>query len=303
MADVSRAATLTIGRLTLQSLSLSSSSTIGGSPVAATLTLSAPAPDGGLEVTLASNSQAAIVPARTTIPAGESAQTFAIATIDTPTPTVATITATLPYSGSARDATLTIARLGIQQVSLGISAVPGGVLLTGTISLSVTAPATVTVALSSSEPVSSVPATVTIAAGTMSQTFDVTTVNSPPTRTATITATYAGTTRSVPLTVIAFPIIPSLSCSSTTPKVGTSVTCTGTLSDPAPAGGWQLTLTTSDSSIAGPVPDGLTVPASSQTFQFAVVTAPTATTSSAVIRIVDAPSGLPLFSQAFTITP
>jgi len=105
------------------------------------------------------------------------------------------------------------------------------------------------------------------------------------------------------LTVIAYPTISSVSCTSTTPKPGSSVACTGTLGAPAPATGWQFALGTSDDTLAGPVPDHLAVSAGSSTFQFAVVTAPVTTTMPVVIRVLDAATGLILFSQAFTITP
>jgi trimeric autotransporter adhesin len=302
-AGVARTAALTVGRLTLQSLTLSSASAIGGSAVTGTIAVSAPAPDGGLDVALASSSAAAIVPAHTTIPAGESLQTFTIATRDTASPVVATITATIPFTGSSRDASLTISRLGVQQVSLGLTSVPAGVPLTGTVLLTAPAPVDAVVVLSSTDSIATVPASVTIPAGMTSQPFDITTVNAPPTRTATITAAYGGTTQSASLTVIAYPTIPSLSCTSTTPKGGTISTCTGTLSSPAPPGGWQLQFVTSDDTLATAAPDSLTVPAAGLTFQFDVLTAPVTTSTGVVIRIFDAPSGLPRFSQAFTITP
>jgi hypothetical protein len=288
----------------LQKLSLSSASIVGGSQVIGTVTLSAPAPAGGLDVTLASSNAAAIVPARTTIPAGESSQIFTVATTDTATPIVATITATIPFSESSRDATLTIRRPGIQEVWLGISAVPGGLPLTGTVILAAAPPTDTSVTLSSSDAsIVSVPASVTIPAGTTTGTFDISTVNAPPTRTVTISAAYAGTTQSASLTVIAFPTISSLSCTSTQPQPGTSVACTVTLRDPAPAGGWQIALVTSDDTIAGPAPDRVAVSAGSVTFTFEVVTAPVTTSMTAIIRVLDAPSGLVLFSQAFTVTP
>jgi len=303
-ADATRTATLAVGRLSLQNLSLSSTSTVGGSQVIGTVTLSAPAPAGGLDVTLASSSAVAIVPAHTTIAAGELSQTFTVATMDTASPVDARITATIPFSESSRDATLTIARPGIQQVVLGIGAVPGGLSLSGTVVLVAAPPTDTHVTLSSSNAsLASVPATVTIPAGTTSGTFDISTVNAPATRTVTITAAYAGTTQSASLTVIAFANISSLSCTSTQPKAGTSVTCTATLSEPAPAGGRQFVLMTSDDTIAGPAPDRLAVSAGSVTFTFEVVTAPVTTSMTAVVRILDAPSGLVLFSQAFTVTP
>jgi len=302
-AGASTSTALTVGRATIQSFALSPSSTIGGGSVAATVTVSAPAPDSGLDVAITSSNPAAIVPPHATIPAGQTSQTFTVGTKDTASPVMATITATLSFTGSTRDATLSIARLGVQQVALGLAALPGGLPVTGTVVLTAPAPVDVQVLLSSSDAAATVPAAVTVPAGVTSQPFDIATVDAPPTRTVTITATYGGTTQSAALTVIAYATIPSISCASTTPKAGTAVACTGALSAPAPAGGWQLAITSSDDSVAGSVPNALTVPAGATSFSFTIVTAPVTSTMPVVIQILDAPSGLVLFSQAFTITP
>jgi hypothetical protein len=169
--------------------------------------------------------------------------------------------------------------------------------------LTVTAPADVTVALSSNSPVAIVPSSVTIPAGALGQSFPIETVNAPPTTTATITATYAGSTQTATLTVFALPVVASVKCASTVPPGGTSVSCIGTLASPAPAGGAVLSISTSDDTQAGPVPSQVNVRASSQTFQFDVVTAMQTSAVTVVISISDAPSGVVLFSQAFTINP
>ena len=302
-ADQTRTATLALGRLAIQSISLSSSSVVGGSPVFGTVTLTAPAPAGGLPVSLTSDSALATMPGTVTIPGGETGHTFEIDTSNASTLVVVAITATLPYSASTKTTSLTIGRIEVEALSVGIDALPGGLPVSGTVTLSVAAPVDLSVALSSSGDVARVPPSVTIPAGTVSQTFDITTMNSPPTRTVTISATYGTSSRIAPLTVIAYPILATLTCSSTTPKGGASVQCTGTLTSPAPAGGWELTLSSSDDSLAGAVPANVTAAASSDTFRFEVVTAPVSTSTTAVVRIADARSGMLLYSQAFTIAP
>jgi hypothetical protein len=84
---------------------------------------------------------------------------------------------------------------------------------------------------------------------------------------------------------------------------GTSITCSATLAEPAPAGGWVLALTSDDTTIAGPLQNEVNVPAGSEDFQFDVVTATETASTVATIRILDAASGLVLFSQALTISP
>jgi hypothetical protein len=302
-ANVSRTATITVGKLAIQSFSVSPTAITAGAEALGTLILTAPAPDGGARVSLVSSSTAASVPASVTIPAGSASEVFAIDAAPTSTPTDTTITATFDLSGSARSTTLTIGRLAIQSLTLGITSLPGGLPATGTVLLTVTAPADVTVALSSNSPVAIVPSSVTIPAGALGQSFPIETVNAPPTTTATITATYAGSTQTATLTVFALPVVASVKCASTVPPGGTSVSCIGTLASPAPAGGAVLSISTSDDTQAGPVPSQVNVRASSQTFQFDVVTAMQTSAVTVVISISDAPSGVVLFSQAFTINP
>src|SRR5437588_337099 len=55
---------------TLASLSVNPASVVGGTSSTGTVTLSAPAPSGGVVVTLSDNSAAVTVPASVTVPAG-----------------------------------------------------------------------------------------------------------------------------------------------------------------------------------------------------------------------------------------
>jgi hypothetical protein len=162
-------------------------------------------------------------------------------------------------------------------------------------------PGGATVSLASSSPTAAVPGSVTVAEGTTSQTFTITTVDSPPTTTATITATFAGASQTAALTIAAYPNISSVGCSSVTPTGGSSVPCTGTLADPAPAGGWPLVLTSDNSAAA--VPASVTVPASSSTFQFTVVTTSVLAATTVTIQVVDPQSGIVLFTKVLSVNP
>jgi len=302
-AGVSSGATLTLGKLSLQGLSLSAPSVVGGGSVGGIVSLTAPAPPGGVQLTLTSDSALASVPAVLSIAAGDTSQTFQVLTHDSAAPVNVTITASLPYSASTRSTVLTVGRVGIQAVSLGIDHIPGGLPVTGTVMLSVSAPVDMAVTLSSNSPVATVPPMVVVAAGTTSQTFDISTTAIPPTRTATITASSGSSSQSAQLTVIALPSIAGVSCSSTTPKGGSSVSCTARFDAPAPAGGWQIAIASSDDTLAGAVPTNMAVPAGSTSFQFEVLTAPVTSTLTASIIIEDASSGLQLYTQALTIMP
>jgi hypothetical protein len=82
---------------------------------------------------------------------------------------------------------------------------------------------------------------------------------------------------------------------------GNPLQCTGTLANPAPAGGWQLALSSSDSSAT--LPSTVNAPASSLTFHFEVTTVPVSISTAVAIQIADAPSGSVLFTQMLIITP
>ena len=78
----------------------------GGDSSQATVTLTGPAPKGGLVVTLSSSDPAAQVPASVTVPAGSTSATFTVTTSAVTQQVVATITATA--NGTSRDGDLTV---------------------------------------------------------------------------------------------------------------------------------------------------------------------------------------------------
>ncbi len=299
-ASASQAATLTTTVVTppaLQSVFLSAAVSIAGVPVQGTITLTAAAPAGGLTVALTSSSPLATVPATVVVPSGNTFQTFAIDIGASATTSAATITATC--AGIARAAALTIGQLAL---SIGAASVPGGLPVTGVVSLPTPAPNTgALVALASSSPQASVPPSVTIAAGATSQSFTITTIDAPPTRVATITALYGGSSQSATVTVVAYPNVIGVSCATTTPSAGATDSCTGTLDGPAPPGGWQLALLASDASVT--VTSRVTVSASSQTFQFSLTIGSVATTTAVVVNISDAQSGLSLWNLGLSVSP
>jgi hypothetical protein len=301
--NTSQTATLTIGRLTLQNLSLSSTSVASGGHVAGIVAISAPAPDGGVEVDLFSSGAGVTVPAQVTVPAGDTSQVFDIATTVGAAAGTAVVTATMPYSGSTKSAQLFVGALALDSLTLGVNLAPGGVSILGTVALTVAAPADLSVLLASSSAAAVVPASVVVPAGAVSQTFPITTVGGALAVAATITASYGGSSRSAVFTVSSPPVITAFGCTTTSPVGGASVVCTGTLANPAPAGGWTLLLASDDTTIAGPLQGSVSIPASSSTFQFDVVTATQTAASVTVIRVIDAATGVVLFSQALTISP
>ena len=91
--------------LTLSSLTLASSSVVGGNSVQGTVTLSAAAPSATV-VNLTSSNAAASVPASVTVAAGASSASFIVSTVAVSATTSATISGS--FGGVTRSATLTI---------------------------------------------------------------------------------------------------------------------------------------------------------------------------------------------------
>ena len=107
---VSKSATLTVTPPplpTLSSLTLNPTSVIGGvNSTTGTVTLSGPAPAGGAQVVLSSNSGAASVPSRVFVPAGATSATFAVSTSVVLVSTSVTISAL--YNSTTQTATLSV---------------------------------------------------------------------------------------------------------------------------------------------------------------------------------------------------
>jgi hypothetical protein len=192
---------------TVSSLTLNPASVVGGSQSStATVTLSGPAPAGGALVAVSSSNAAAKVPSSVTILAGATGATFTISSSTVTASTGVTISAS--YNGVSRTASLTVMPLPLPTVSsltLNPTGVVGGLQSsTGTVTLSGPAPAGgAQVTLSSSNSgVARVPSSVTVPAGATSATFTVNTSVVLISTSATISASYNGTTKTAILAVL-----------------------------------------------------------------------------------------------------
>jgi hypothetical protein len=180
------------------------------------------------------------------------------------------------------------ATLSLSSLTLNPTSVVGGNSSTGTVTLSGPAPAGGTqVALSSSNTTAArVPASVTVAAGATSATFTVGTSVVSASTAVTISAAYGGVSRSASLTVQPVPppaaTLTSLTLNPTS-VVGGFQTSTGTvtLSAPAPAGGVQVTLSSSNG--AASVPASVFIPAGTSSATFTVNTSMVLISTSATI--------------------
>ena len=194
-------ASLTVLPPALSALALSPTSVTGGSASTGTATLNAPAPGGGAAVSLSSNAAAASVPGSVTIPAGATSATFTVTTIAVAASTTATISGSY---GSTQTASLTVIPPVLSALALSPTSVTGGSSSTGTVTLNGPAPAGgAVVALSSNNTnATTVPPSVTVAAGSTTATFTVTTKTVVFSTVVTISGSFNGSNQSANLTVM-----------------------------------------------------------------------------------------------------
>jgi hypothetical protein len=263
----------------LATLTVSPSSVPGGGSAIGTATLSAAAPAGGAQVALSSNNHAATVPASVTVSGGATSATFTVSTSAVGAPTQVTISGS--YGGATQTASLNVTPPLISSLTISPSTITGGNAATGTVTLNGPAPAGgAQVALSSNNPAASVPASVTVAAGAASASFSVTTSPVGTSTPVTISGSYGGGTQTAALTVVP-PRVSALSLSQASVTGGSPVAGTVVLDGPAPAGGAQVTL--SSSSGAASVPASVTVASGATSATFNIATSAVAASTSASI--------------------
>jgi hypothetical protein len=270
------------GAPTLERITLEPNPVVGGNPSTGTLTISAPAPAGGLQVQLSSNNpNVASVPASVTVPAGQRTASFRVDTRVVASQTQVMITARL--GNSSRQATLTVNPPALESLTLDPNTVVGGNPSTGTVALNAPAPAGgLQVQLSSNNPnVASVPASVTVPAGQRTASFRVDTRVVASQTQAMITARLGNSSRQATLTVNP-PALESLTLDPNTVVGGNPSTGTVALNGPAPAGGLQVQLSSNNPNVAS-VPASVTVPAGQRTASFRVDTRVVASQTQAMI--------------------
>ena len=204
---VSKTAALSITPVTtasLSSISLNASSVTGGTSATGTVTLNTAAPLGGAKISLSSSSTSATVPASVTVAAGNSTANFTITAKTVSVTTSATIKAT--YNGVSQSAALTITPVStkpaLSAVSLNPATVTGGQSSTGTVTLNAAAPAGgVSIELWTTGTAAFVPANVTVAAGSTSATFTISTIEAGSNLQDTVTAFYSSTSKTANITV------------------------------------------------------------------------------------------------------
>src|SRR5438067_3167420 len=253
----------------LASMTLNPATLTGGANSTGTVTLSAAAPAGGAVVALTSNNpNAATVPTSVTVAAGATTATFTVATRIVTVGTVAIITST--YDGISKAVGLVVNPL-LGSLTLNPSVLIGGAGSTGTVTLTSAAPAggAVVTLTSGNTNAATVPAAVTVAAGTTTASFAVITKAVTAVTQANITATSVGASRIVTLTLN--PPLVGVTVNPAAVKGGVGSTGTVTLGTAAPVGGAIVTLASSNLN-AATVPASVTVAAGARSATFAVTT-------------------------------
>ncbi len=273
---------------TLSNLSLDPTAIVERSTSTGTVTLSGPAPVGGVVVSLSSgNTAAATVPASVTVESGAGSATVQITAGTTSGSSSSVITATA--GGVSRTATLTVnsSNPTLNNLSVSPLSVTGGSNATGTVTL--TAPALaggVVVSLSSDNTaVATTPPSVTVAEGDTLARFTISTSPVSTSSSALISASHGSATRNFTLAVTPAatgPAVSTVTLSQSTVVGGTPVTGTVTLASAAPAGGTQVFLSSDNTNVAT-VPASVTVAAGANRATFPVETKPVTNSASATI--------------------
>lgn len=265
----------------------------GSTSSTGTVTLSGTAPTGGMAVSLTSSQTFASVPATVSVAAGNVSVSFIVNTTAIPTASTTVITATV----GAASATGTLSVKGPTPRALVVApaSIAGGKTASATITLNVAAPAGgVNVAMSSTLPEATVPASVFVPAGVTKVLFTITSTAVPVTVSGSVLATLNNTTISTAISVTS-PVLTSVTFTPATVPGGLISTGKVTLQSVAPAGGASVTLTSANPLVV--VPAVVVVPAGLSSVTFS---ATTVSTSADTPVIVTASFGT--FTASVTLT-
>ena len=274
LGSSSQTATISLLAPVLVSGVACSPTSLGQSAVSTcTVTLTQTAPAGGSSVTLGSNNVSLTVPASVTVASGATTATFsATAAASIASNQSATVTATLGSSSQTATISLLapvlVSGVACSPTSLGQSAVS-----TCTVTLTQTAPAGgSSVTLGSNNVSLTVPASVTVASGATTATFSATAAASiASNQSATVTATLGSSSQTATISLLAPVLVSGVACSPTSLGQSAVSTCTVTLTQTAPAGGSSVTLGSNNASLT--VPASVTVAAGATTATFSATAA------------------------------
>lgn len=287
-SDPSNEASATVGPVSmLTAVTVDPARVSGGNAATGTVSITPPAPAGGVTIRLSSSDYAiASVPGEVTVEAGQTRAEFPVATSEVRDAVEVAIVAAL---GDAQvSATLVVeappAVPVLEDLVLEPAQVTGGEAVTGTLTLSGPAPAgglSVALASDNADVARTTLEEVTVPAGQTAASF---TVETNPVRAATevvITAALHEEQRTFTLTVIP-PALAALTCQPASVTGGEAATCTVTLSGAAPRDGITVSVG-SASGVATTDVAQVRIPANKRSAAFGVQTAPVDAPAEAVI--------------------
>jgi outer membrane protein assembly factor BamB len=279
---------LTIHPATL--IGISATSVNGGTASVGTVRLSGLTPPTGAVINLSSSDAAATVPKTVTIPAESQSITFAIKTTAEEATHQVTLSAT--FGGVTKSWSMSVYGDAISKLSFNPATLAGGASTTGTVTLASAAPPEgwlVNLKVDNATYIV-IPASVKVAGGSMTANFPVKTNISSQNYTGTITASDALTAKAVVLSVTDDSLV-GFTLSSAGILGGASVTGTLTLKVPAPAGGWMVKLSSSNTSVAT-VPASVSIPAGGTSGTFSITTKTVTSSTAVTLSAQDATSKL-----------
>lgn len=266
-ANFTTATANVIVRPIVLTLDVDPNSVLGGNGATATVSISTPAPAGGLTVDLSTSdgTVATITPAQVTIPAGSTTPAvgtnIVITTVAVPTDVPVTVTGQLGIFSTATD-NLLVRAPAVTGLVVTPADIAGGTTATGTVTIEAPAPDGFVLNVSSSDTRATVPATVTIDPGATSATFSVATVVVQTDVDATITVSGSSSSASADIRIVAASVA-SVTFSPNIVSGGANSTCTIRLTRPAPAGGTTVNIASDSPSMAWSTVASAVVPAGS----------------------------------------
>jgi hypothetical protein len=253
-----------------------------GTAASITLRLTDVAPAGGVIVALSSGDAAIVVPGTVLIPVGSQGTAVPLTASPVSDPTVVTFSAT--YNGVTVTSTATVLPSPTPaRLTLSPYFVEGGATATATLTLTGPAPAGgAIVALSSSDTsVATVPAAITVPAGSTSAELTVTSLRQASSVYVTISAAYHGLTRSARLSVRGTPAVSWIVVDPSALEGGGTATARLGLAYSAPAGGAVVVLSSSDP--AAQVPASVTIAQDGANAELPIATTTVSTQTSVTI--------------------
>jgi hypothetical protein len=280
-------------------LTITPSTIVGGYQTQGNVFLTAPAPAGGAVISISSNSThfVQVPPSNTvTVQPGYTSGTFPITTSFTSGAAGATINAT--YNGTSYGAAVTVLPVVAAGVTFYPSTVDAGSPVQATVYLNGPAPTGTSISLMSSNPsVLTLPGTVPVPAGATSISVVATTLGITTQSAVTVTATYNGGSAQGTVTVVPLSLI-SFSLSLTEITGGSNVTGTVWLSDIAPSGGVNVTLSSPSNLVQFPAT--VNIPQGSSSANFTIMTPGVSSVSNVTIM---ASYNSVSFSLTLTLVP